>query len=51
MQILWFDDGLGLKSFMVFFMIFSNKFKVFTNIHEYANKISCISDHGIKAHV
>ena len=39
MQQWWFDDILGLKSvFMVFFfMIFPNLFKVFINIHEYAN--------------
>ena len=52
MEQLWFDVGLGFNHhlFMVFYD-FSNKFKVFINIHEYANEISFISGHGNKAHV
>ena len=30
------------------FLCFSLIFKVFINIHEHANKIICIFDHGIK---
>ena len=39
MQQWWFDDGLGLKSviYMVIFYDFPLIFKVFINIHEYAN--------------
>ena len=38
MQQWWFDDGLGLKSvFLLCFYDFSLIFKVFINIHEYAN--------------
>ena len=33
---------------MMFFLCFTLIFKVFINIHEYANKIICIFDHGIK---
>ena len=33
---------------MMFFKCFSLIFKVFINIHEYANKIFCILDHEIK---
>ena len=41
----------GLNELFMFLMIFSNKFKDFINIHEYANSISCISVHGFEAHV
>ena len=38
MQQWWFDDGLGLKSVIYgFFYDFPLIFKVFINIHEYAN--------------
>ena len=30
------------------FLCFSLIFKVFINIHEYANKIICTFDHGVK---
>ena len=33
---------------MMFFYDFPLIFKVFTNIHEYKNKIICIFDHGMK---
>ena len=33
---------------MIVFLCFSLIFKVFINIHEYANKIICIFDHGLK---
>ena len=37
MQQLWCDDGLGFKSVIYALLYdFSNKFKVFINIHEYA---------------
>ena len=36
-----------ISLFMVFYMI-SNSFKVFINIHEYANQIICISGYGMK---
>ena len=37
MQQWWFDDGLGLKSVIYVFYDFPLIFKVFINIHEYAN--------------
>ena len=39
MQQWWYDDGLGLKSVIygVFFYDFPLIFKVFINIHEYAD--------------
>ena len=38
MQQWWFDDGLGLKSFInLFIFTISPFFKFFMNIHEYAN--------------
>ena len=38
MQQWWFDDSLGLKSVIYdVFLRFSLIFKVFFNIHEYAN--------------
>ena len=49
MQQWWFDDGLGLKSVIYcVFYDFPLIFKVFINIHEYANWVICISGHGIK---
>ena len=33
---------------MMFFYVFSLIYKVFINIHEYANDIICIFDNGIK---
>ena len=53
MQQWWFDDGLGLKSviYVGFLYYFPLIFKVFINIHEYANdanSVICISGHGIK---
>ena len=44
----WFDDGLGLKSVIYSFYDFPLIFKIFINIHEYKNKIICISSHGMK---
>ena len=45
MQQWWFDGGFGLKSVYLWcFMIFTSLFKVFINIHEYANKMIYISD-------
>ena len=41
----------GLNQLFMIFNDFSNKFKDFINIHEYANKISCISIHGFKEYV
>ena len=50
MQQSWFDDGLGLKSVIygALFYDFALIFKVFINIHEYANYVICISGHGMK---
>ena len=49
MQQWWFDNGLRLKSvYDVFFYDFSLIFKVFINIQEYASKIICIFDQGMK---
>ena len=45
---MWFGNGLGLKSVCLCFFMVSLTFKVFINIHESANKIICISCHGIK---
>ena len=48
MQQWWFDDGLGLKCVIYGgFYDFPLISKVFINIHEYANKVICISGHGI----
>ena len=45
----WFDDGLGLKSVNYGVLYdFPLILKVFINIHEYANKVICISGHWIK---
>ena len=48
MQHLWFDGSLGLKSVYLWCFMISHIFKVFINIHEYANLIICISGNGIK---
>ena len=56
MQQWWFNDGLGLKSvingfflrFPPFFYDFLLSLRFFMNIHEYANWVICISDHGMK---
>ena len=37
-----------MSLFMMAFLCFSLIFNVFINIYEYANKIICIFDHGIK---
>ena len=49
MQQWWFDDGLGLKSVYYRVLWFSLILTVFINIHEHANQIICISDHGMKS--
>ena len=44
-----FDDSLGLISVYLWcFYDISLIFKVFINIHEYANYLICIFDNGIK---
>ena len=50
MQQWWFDDGLGLKLVIYgdLFYDFLLIFKVFINIHEYADYLICISCHGMK---
>ena len=48
MQQWWFDYGLRLKSVIYggfFFYNFPLIFKIFINIHEYTNKVICISGH------
>ena len=48
------DDGLMMVlaeiCLFIVFYDFYLFFKVFINIHEYANKIICMSEHGVKDH-